>query len=162
MLPEGITIREFRAGDEAAVVAVVRDLHSNERQIYDRTRPAETMGVWYIDRMKQEIAESRGRILVAEGPDGIVGYASLLTFMSSENEKDEIDFSYSYVDDLAVLVQCRNQGIGSALLDACEALARAAGQQWLRLSVLAGNARARAFYRRHGLDEHLVTLEKKL
>lgn len=120
------------------------------------------MGVWYIDRMKQEIAESRGRILVAEGPDGIVGYASLLTFMSSENEKDEINYSYSYVDDLAVLAQCRNQGIGSALLDACEALARAAGQQWLRLSVLAGNARARAFYRRHGLDEHLVTLEKKL
>jgi ribosomal protein S18 acetylase RimI-like enzyme len=161
-LPEGITTREFRAGDEAGLVAVLRDLHRHENQIYDRSRPPDTMGGWYIDHLKQETAKSEGRILVAEGPDGVVGYASFHAVVTSEDDKDEIPYSYSYIGDLAVLASCRSQGIGGALLDACEALARKAGQRWLRLSVLAGNDRARAFYRRHGLQEFLVTLEKEL
>lgn len=161
-LPEGITIRDFRAGDEAGVVAVVRDLHRYERQFYDRSRDPDTMDVWYIDHLRQEAAKSRGRILVAEGPDGIVGYASFHAVVTSEDDKDEIPHSYSYVGDLGVLASCRGMGIGGALLDACEALAREAGQRWLRLSVLAANDRARSFYRRRGLKEHLITLEKPL
>jgi ribosomal protein S18 acetylase RimI-like enzyme len=161
-LPEGVTIRDFRVGDEAGLIAVLRDLHRHENQIYDRSRPADTMGEWYIDHLKQETGKSQGRILVAEGPDGILGYASFHAVVSSEDDKDEIPHSYSYVGDLGVLASCRSQGIGGTLLDACEALARQAGQRWLRLSVLAANERARAFYRRHGLQEHLITLEKRL
>ena len=52
--------------------------------------------------------------------------------------------------------------VGAALLDACEDLARAAGQRWLRLGVLAANERARAFYARQGYGEILLTLEKRL
>lgn len=161
-LPEGVTIRDFRAGDEPGLVAVLRDLHRHENQIYDRSRPADTMGGWYIDYLRQETAKTQGRILVAEGPDGIVGYASFHAVVTTEDDKDEIPHSYSYVGDLGVLASCRSMGIGGALLDACEALAREAGQHWLRLSVLAGNDRARAFYQRHGLKEHLITLEKPL
>ncbi|MFM8748309.1 MAG: N-acetyltransferase family protein [Aestuariivirga sp.] len=161
-LPEGVTIRDFRPGDEPGLVAVLRDLHRHENQIYDRSRPADTMDGWYIDHLKQETARSQGRILVAEGPDGIVGYASFHAVVTTEDDKDEIPHSYSCVGDLGVLASRRSMGIGGALLDACEALAREAGQRWLRLSVLAGNDRARAFYQRHGLKEHLITLEKKL
>ncbi|WP_395687248.1 GNAT family N-acetyltransferase [Aestuariivirga sp.] len=141
---------------------MLRDLHRHENQIYDRSRPADTMGASYIDHLKQETAKAQGRILVAEGPAGIVGYASFHAVVSSEDEQDEIPYSHSYVGDLGVLASCRSQGIGGALLEACEALARQAGQRWLRLSVLAGNDRARAFYQRHGLQEHLITLEKRL
>jgi ribosomal protein S18 acetylase RimI-like enzyme len=141
---------------------VLRDLQSHEYQINDRSRPPEAMGLWYVERLKQETGEGRGRILVADGADGLVGYASLITRVSTEDEKDEIPYTYAHVDDLGVLASSRSKGVGSALLDACEAVARAAGQSWLRLGVLAANERARAFYARQGYGEIHLTLEKKL
>lgn len=141
---------------------MLRDLQAHELTINDRTRPPETMGAWYIGRLKQANAEGRGRILVAASGGVILGYASLLTAVSAEDERDEIPYSYAYVDDLGVLASRRSEGVGSALLDACEALARDAGQQWIRLGVLAGNERARAFYSRQGYGEVLITVEKKL
>ena len=120
------------------------------------------MGTWYIDRLKQAAAESQGRILVAESDGKILGYAALLTYVSAEDERDEIPYTYAHVDDLGVLASSRSQGVGAALLDACEKLARAAGQGWIRLGVLAANERARRFYARQGYGEILLTLEKKL
>lgn len=161
-LPEAFTIRDFRAGDETGVLAVLHDLQAHEYRMHDRSRPPEDMGPWYIEALKQETGEGRGRILVAEGNGTILGYASLRTCLSSEGEKDEIPYTYAHVDDLAVLASARSKGVGAALLDTCEALARAAGQGWLRLGVLAANERARVFYARQGYGELSLTLEKKL
>ncbi|MCA3555126.1 GNAT family N-acetyltransferase [Aestuariivirga sp.] len=161
-LRERLTIRDYRDGDEAAVLAVLRDLQAHELQIYDRARPPETMGNWYIDLLKQAAADGRGRILVAEGEDGVLGYAAMLTRVSAEHERDEIPYTYAYVDDLGVRAAARSRGVGAALLDACETIAREAGQGWIRLGVLAGNQRARSFYGRQGYGEMLLTLEKKL
>ncbi|MCA3560587.1 MAG: GNAT family N-acetyltransferase [Aestuariivirga sp.] len=141
---------------------MLRDLQAHEFRIYDRTRPPETMGPWYIDRLKQTTGEGRGHILVAEGDTGILGYASMLTRVSAEDERDEIPYTYAYVDDLGVLASARSRGVGAALLDACEAIAREAEQRWIRLGVLAGNERARSFYARQGYGEVLLTLEKRL
>lgn len=161
-LPEAFTIRDFRAGDETGLLAVLHDLQAHEYQMYDRSRPPEDMGPWYIEALRQETGEGRGRILVAEGEGTILGYAALRTSLSSEGEKDEIPYTYAHVDDLAVLATARSKGVGAALLDACEELAREAGQAWLRLGVLAANERARAFYARQGYGELSLTLEKKL
>ena len=141
---------------------MLQDLQAHEFAINDRSRPPEDMGPWYIEALKQETAEGRGRILVAEGEGTILGYASVRTSLSSEGEKDEIPYTYAHVDDLAVLASARSKGVGAALLDACEGLARAAGQRWLRLGVLAANERARAFYARQGYGEIQLTLEKRL
>ena len=79
---------------------MLRDLQSHEFQIYDRSRPPETMGLWYIDRLKQETADGRGHILVAEGATGVIlGYASLTTRVSAEDEKDEVPYTYAHVGD---------------------------------------------------------------
>lgn len=141
---------------------MLRDLQAHELTIYDRTRPPETMGAWYIDRLKQATAEGRGRILVAEREGLIVGYAAILSCVSAQDERDEIPHTYAHVDDLGVLASCRSQGVGAALLAACEANARQAGQRWIRLGVLAANERARSFYARQGYGDVLITVEKKL
>jgi len=159
---ERLTIRDYRDCDEAAVLAVLRDLQAHEFQIYDRTRPPEAMGPWYIGLMKQATAEGKGRILVAQSDDGVLGYASMLTSVSAEHERDEIAYTYAYIDDLGVLASARSRGVGAALLEACEAIAREAGQRWIRLGVLAGNEGARSFYARQGYGEFLLTLEKRL
>lgn len=120
------------------------------------------MGQPYIASLEADAAGGRGSIIVAEADGEIIGYAALLNSVSAEDERDEIPYTYGFVSDLAVLAGQRGEGIGSALLAVCEARARAAGQRWLRLGVLAANYRARAFYARAGYGEFLVTLEKKL
>lgn len=141
---------------------MLRDLQRHELQIYDRTRPPETVGLPYIEALKKECAEGRGRILVAETGGVIIGYAGLLTSVSMEDERDELPYTHAYVSELGVLASSRSQGVGAALLGACEALARDAGQRWIRLGVLAANDRARAFYARAGYGALLLTLEKKI
>ncbi|MBC8038743.1 MAG: GNAT family N-acetyltransferase [Rhizobiales bacterium] len=140
----------------------MRELQTHESQFYDRMKPAEEMNRWYIQRLKDDIAKHKGAFLVAEADQTVVGYATLLTEVSSENERDEILYTCAYVGDLAVTKSRRGQGVGHALLSECEKLARAAGQKWMRLGVHVGNREARAFYARAGLEEKFLTLEKPL
>jgi len=161
-LRDGIKIRGYRDGDQAAVLALVRELQIHEGQYFDRLKPAEDIGPWYIEALIDEAARHKGSFLVAEADGLVVGYATLLTEMSSEGEKDEVPYTCSYVSDLAVLESHRGEGIGRALLQECERLERAAGQKWLRLGVIAANHGARRFYKNFGLEEHLLTLEKRL
>lgn len=160
--PDPLIIRTFRDSDSEAVLDIVRELQVHERQYYDRLKPPEDIGPWYIDKLKVDVDEHKGSLLVAECDGVVCGYVALLTEVSSEDAQDEILYSFSHVGDLAVLKSHRGQGIGGALMAECERLSRAAGQKWLRLSVLAGNDGARRFYDDFGLEEVFLTLEKKL
>ncbi len=74
----------------------------------------------------------------------------------------KILYTFSQVSDLAVLSAHRGHGLGRALIAACEGIARADGQRWIRLGVLAANQDARRFYARSGFSEMWLTLEKAL
>jgi ribosomal protein S18 acetylase RimI-like enzyme len=148
--------------DEAQVVELVRELQAHESNIYDRMKPVDAIGPWYVDKAKAEVAKYKGTFLVADNGKALLGYATLLTEVTSADEPDEILYSYAYVGDLAVSISHRGQGIGRALIEECEKIARAAGQKWLRLGVIAANQSAREFYNRIGLEEKFLTLEKKL
>jgi ribosomal protein S18 acetylase RimI-like enzyme len=156
------TIREYKDSDEAQVVALVCELQIHESAIYDRMKPVDAIGPWYVDKMKADAAKHTGKILVADGGKELLGYATLLTEVTSADEPDEILYTYAYVTDLAVKMSQRGQGVGRALIEECEKIARAAGQRWLRLGVIAANQTARDFYNRIGLEEKFLTLEKKL
>ncbi len=125
-------------------------------------RPAEEIGHWYVQRLKVDISKHQGSFLVADTGEAIVGYATLLTEVSSAEERDEILYTFAQVGDLAVTASYRGLGIGFALLNECEQRARAAGQKWLRLGVHVGNREVRKFYARAELREAFLTLEKPL
>ena len=144
------------------MIAVVKDLQAHEARYYDRLKPVDGIGQWYIDGIIESIAKYRGAFLVAEQNGNLIGYATLLTAVDSSEDQDEVLYTYSHVSELAVRAGHRGKGVGSALLAECERKARAAGQKWLRLSVLAANGDAREFYAAFGLREHLITLEKPL
>lgn len=160
--PGAPTIRDYRPGDEAALLDLVRALQAHEGTVFDRMKPPEAIGAWYVERLEARCRESDGAILVAERDGLLVGYAVILTRESAADEIDEVDYDYAYVMDLLVAADFRGMGIGRALLDACEARARAAGVRWLRISSLARNETAMAAYRRAGFDPLYVTLEKPL
>lgn len=157
-----VTIRDYRAGDEPRVIAIARELQAHEAAIYDRSRKPEEIGGWYVAGLLGDIEKYQGRFLVAERQSAIIGYATLLTEMSSKDERDEVYYTFACVGDLAVLKSHRGTGAGRALIEECEKTARAAGQKWLRLGVIAGNLSARAFYEKMGLCEKFLTLEKPL
>lgn len=138
------------------------ELQASEYVLYDLMKRPEDMGSWYVREIAAEVTEHKGAFLVAEIEDELAGYATLLAEVSSEEDRDEILYTYAYIGDLVVAEAHRGEGVGKALLQACEARALQAGQTMLRLSVLADNSRARRVYAAAGFKEHLITLTKKL
>jgi ribosomal protein S18 acetylase RimI-like enzyme len=89
-------------------------------------------------------AEPGQLTLIAEGPDGAVGYASGVVLKSDGRAAD------AEVHTLYVLRAAQGAGIGRALLQASARVLRAEGARSLMLFVLSGNEKARGFYERMG------------
>ena len=162
MTASDLVIRDYTAADEVAVVELVRELQAFEEAIYDRLVPAADIGVWYIERLQKDCAELNGRIRVAARAGRVVGYATIMTDVVVDDERDEITYSHAYLGDLAVTASERGTGIGQALMADCEAVARAAGAKWLRITAHADNPRARRIYQQFGFREQFVNFEKPL
>jgi ribosomal protein S18 acetylase RimI-like enzyme len=64
------------------------------------------------------------------------------------------------VEELVVQDGWRGQGVGSQLLEAAIALAQGDGCAEISVSTMPDNLRAQAFYRRHGLVDEAVLLER--
>ena len=79
-----------------------------------------------------------------------------------ESSNYEQDVVRGVVQNIYVVPARRGEGIGSALLDAAEERLAAAGADAVSLEVMAANADARRFYRRHGYASHRVELEKSV
>lgn len=157
-----VCIRDYEEADERQLLALVSELQDHEGAVFDRMKPGSAIGPWYVDVLKRDCAKYGGTILVAVEAGRLLGYATVMTAVEQDGSDDEIAYTYAYVGDLAVLEAHRGEGIGRLLLEHCETRARAAGRRWLRIDVLARNARARDVYRRFGFAEHLVTMEKLL
>jgi ribosomal protein S18 acetylase RimI-like enzyme len=157
----GIVIRPYRPEDEAQVIVIARHLQAHESAYFDRLIPPSGIGADYVARLQADVADHQGHFIVAETDGVIAGYCTLL-MLDSADERDEVFYTFAHVGDLAVHENHRNRGVGQALLDESEAVARRHGKKWLRLGVLADNAGARRFYERHGMRVGFMTMEKKL
>lgn len=160
-----LTIREYRESDADGTVALVRELNAHELDIYERMVPPGKIGLAYLREVQRQCAESAGKILVTVTPEGvIIGYASVLTAVDSaaEGTYDETPFIYAYVSDLIVTETWRGRGLGARLLAECERLAREAGRDELRVTVLAKNGGAHGLYQRAGFADHEVLMRKRL
>ena len=97
------------------------------------------------------------RLLIAR-TDELSGFV----MFSLEQGSFEQDVRRGFVENLYVRPPDRNDGIGSALLDAAERALRDRGAETVALNVMATNEDARRFYRRHGYGPYRVELEKSL
>ncbi|MFB6161044.1 MAG: GNAT family N-acetyltransferase [Haloferacaceae archaeon] len=97
-------------------------------------------------------------VRVAVHEDAVVGFVTFRV----EAGRYEQDVERGVVDDLFVVPDHRNAGVGARLLDAAEAALRAAGVDAVALEALSDNAAARRFYERRGYRPHRVEFEKGL
>ena len=133
-----------------------------EAALYERMKPAADMGLWYIELVERQCREEAGTILIACESDRPVGYATIFTNVVEDGSGDELPYSYAHVGDLVVTQTARGRGVARLLLAECEARARQAGRDELRISVLARNARAHDVYLASGFEDLHINMRKKL
>jgi GNAT superfamily N-acetyltransferase len=156
------TIREYVESDASRVVELVRELQAFEAPMNRWAKPASEISTWYIDQVKIWCGKHEGVILVAEQGTDLLGYACLLGRCEEDGSAGDVAYVYAHVADLVVTATSRGLGIGKALLEACERIAREKGRGSLRIGVLTQNDTAKAIYERFGFKPNHMTLEKML
>lgn len=157
-----LVIRDF---DETLHLQGVRarfiDLQDFEREIDPRMPTGAEIVDEYVLHMMKRCRQCYGKIIVAEIDDEIVGFASILSKVTSE-DLDDGGLEYGLVSDLVVAKNFRNRGIGRKLLEASESFARERNVKWLRIGVLAANQSADRLYDSMGFEKRYVEREKVL
>ena len=131
----GLTIRDARAADGAAIAALLGQLGY------------ETEAAAVAPRLERLVIVG-DRVVVAVLEDDVVGLAHLHASPTIEHERPAAKISALVVDE-----SHRGEGIGRALVEAMEAEARARRCVLLFLTTAARRKDAHSFYRRVGLEE---------
>jgi len=97
-----------------------------------------------------ELADTRATFLIAEIEGQAVGYAKLL---AGDSPACVIGAKPIELERIYSLKAWLGRGVGEVLMHACAEEAERGGYQTLWLGVWGRNARARAFYRKHGFRE---------
>jgi ribosomal protein S18 acetylase RimI-like enzyme len=115
----------------------------------------------YLAWMFERCERYAGEILVAEAEGRVVAFMTVLVRVPRQDPDDPAE-AHAMISELSVLPQWRGRAIGTALIEAAEALAREHGVAELRVMVDARNHGAQRLYARHGFDPWLLTLGKTL
>jgi len=157
-----LLIRDF---DEVVhlegVQACLIELQDFERLLDPRLPSGAEIVDDYIPRMLDRCTTCNGRVLVAELNEEVVGYATILAKVRSE-EIEEGDIEYGLVSDVVVASKYRRQGIGRKLMEAAELYAKSNDVRWLRIGVLAKNHSADNLYDSMGFKRMYIEREKDL
>ncbi|WP_137287272.1 GNAT family N-acetyltransferase [Halorussus salinisoli] len=97
-------------------------------------------------------------VVARDDADELVGF---VTFGIESNSYEQ-DATRGLVQNIYVVPDRRDEGIGSDLLRAAEERLVESGADTLALEMMAANDDARRFYRRHGYAPHRIELEKSV
>ncbi len=134
-------VREATAQDAAAVVRLVR-------QMGDGSDITEEYVLHYIS------GADRG-ILIAQHEDAVAGLLSYSARADLFHAGNSV-----FIEELIVDEKCRGLGIGGALLDRVTERAGELHAKELSLAVMPDNADAIRLYKKHGLLEEALFLER--
>jgi len=105
---------------------------------------------------EERLAQPGAFLLIAEADDGSpVGYAMVSTGAASQTWAIE---AAATLETIVLLPEARGKGLGTALIARVREEVRAAGVTHLLLSVVADNAAAIRFYRRHGFESAFIEM----
>ena len=142
-----ITVRDARSADAPAVVAIIQEAAAEDKE---HTPVTEGYAAEYLASPGSGIliADSQGRAA------GLLSYSIRPGLFHAAPS--------CLIELLLVRAELRGRGAGSAMLRALLARAAELGCAEVSVSTMPENAGAIRFYRRHGLTEEAVFLEKHL
>lgn len=150
-----VHIRPFVADDKPFILSLAPRLTIGMAPWRDDEKKLEAVQGWLEGSIAH--VEKGTMIFVAENEHGTpTGFATVTTnrhFTGTEQ---------AYIGELAVDADVEGQGVGQALVAACEQWSREQGYSFLVLETGAANTRARKFYAHAGFQEEDVRLTKVL
>lgn len=150
-----VKIRAYIPEDRDFVLNLAPRLSIGMQPWRDRELWLKTVEGWLTESIEQH--GQKTMVLIAEKEDGErAGFATVSHSTHFTGQPQ------AYIGELATSEAVEGQGIGSALVRACEEWARQQGYTLLALSTGAGNARALHFYHHLGFQDEDVTLTRNL
>lgn len=155
-----IAIRQARLPDDKpAFLAFIKGLQEYEVAFEKNRRLDDT----YAEESLAVLLEAakRGMIFVAEDEDRPIGWAVVF-------EEDapvyvlEDERRFAYISELFVEEALRGQGVGQALIAACEDWARTHGHATIRIGHLTANTRTGQMYEKAGYASYATQRRKRL
>jgi ribosomal protein S18 acetylase RimI-like enzyme len=136
------------------------ELHRHHRDVSDYENLVEDLGASWERRLnwyRRILAEGGSYLTAVDEAGHPVGYA-MVAIESGPDDTFETARGIAEVVTLVVAGDQRSAGIGRALLRAAEGIARDSGFDTMKIAVMSGNARARAFYETYGYSvaEHVL------
>jgi GNAT superfamily N-acetyltransferase len=156
-----IVIRAYEPADRAAVVGLVHQLNLFEDGISaDRARDLKAAEAC-LDTDLRRVGRDGGALMVAL--DGAEPVGMMCFVLEPPQPYLRADLArIGWVTELVVDERYRGQGIGTALLDEAERIARRHGVRRLMIGAIVGNTIARKAYERFGFRPAVVELAKDL
>jgi GNAT superfamily N-acetyltransferase len=150
-----VRIRPYSSSDRAFVLSLAPRLAIGRQPWRDLSLWLATVENWLIESINHHYQKTM--VWIAEDERGEpCGFATIShsTHFSGQRQ--------AYIGELATREAVEGQGVGTALVEACEQWAREKGYTVLTLTTGAANARALRFYRHLGFEDEDVTLAKLL
>lgn len=142
-----IEVRNATKEDRTAIVRLIHEL----AQSAGETSPIRE------DYVDEYLASPYSRVLVAVDASGVVG-------LLSYSVRPDLYHAGQccMVEELVVSAEKRGHGIGGVLLEAVLAHGEAEGWEEVSVGVMPENRQALAFYKRHGLVDEALLLERHI
>lgn len=150
-----VLVRDYDDADRDDVLRLAERLTIGVSEWRDSGRVLAAVCQWVEDSIAARGADCT--VLVAEGQRG-----ERLGFVSVARKTHFSGDPQAYVGELVVDATAEGRGVGRQLMLSAEAWARERGLRFITLDTGAGNAGARAFYRRLGYLQEDVSLTKIL
>lgn len=147
--------------DEPAILAFINGLQDYEAGFEPNRRLDPNFAADHWRDLQHRCAEKHGTMLIAEDEGKPVGWAFAHDQLG-EVFVVEPERQHGYLAELYVVPSARGKGLGRALIEACEAWARARGHKLLQVGVLARNARAIRSYEGAGYSAYGLTMRRYL
>jgi len=156
-----IVVRPARPENRPALVGFMAALQNHERAFHADRRPGEEMAGAHFAELERQATKTGGCVLLALEAGNPIGF--LVGHVEGTSGHVEAALRrYGRITDVYVEPSARRRGVAARLIAAAEDHFRAAGLRRVLLAVIAGNAGARAAYRRLGYRSYEEILEKPL
>ncbi len=144
----------------AELAPLWEELHRHHRDVSEYQGLVQDVGSSWARRLhcyRRLLAEGVSYVTAMDGDGRLIGY-TIVGVADGPDDTFDVSGGIAEVVTLVVTDGQRSLGVGRALLDAAEGIARGHGFDTVKIAVMSGNTRAQKFYETNGYSvaEHVL------